>query len=497
LCGASSIALPALRSAISPRLLALSIVIAASPVAASPNVSLDDPVYDQLDQRELAGEIAPFRGGFAPLTFARVQEILADAPALPRGWWWRPISRAALDLAEVHEAARAYSTPTRPRDVAGALALSCEYQEGQPCGNGQGLDSELDSAAGFGPWLSAAVRLRLRTGRDAYTTGVDLDRAYVNAELGPIAAEVGRDVLVLGPTVRTAQGWGTNAPPLDQIRLSGARPLALASWLRLNAVYVLGRLADPQTYPGDLVSITRAQLDIADRVQLGAMQLLQLGGDGAPGFGLVDFVLEHVRRGDASASATDSSNRRIGLDVAVRVDALGGARIVYQLMFEDLRKELASALRYDADHFLALTTRWASLEVRKTGERAYEHVPRVTGFTTGGDIVGDPLGPAAEAVFVSGRIPIADRVIVPWAEAARLDSDTFAFGNGPIVRTSAGGSEFRFRLGVRVRVPIDAHVELDPEATIEDVEREAFVPGARRINTVLRAALVWRPDVVW
>lgn len=473
--------------------LATAIVIAAAPVDASPNVPLDDPVYDQLDQRELAGARPRARGGLAPLTEARVQEVLGEAPTRPGGWWLRPITRAALHVAVVHETDRDVGTAARPRSVAAAIALSCEYQEGRPCGNGQGVDTELDAAAGYGAWLSGSVRLRLRTGRDAYTTGFDVDRAYVNAELGPIAAEVGRDVLVLGPAVRTEPGWGRNAPPLDQVRLSGARPLAVTPWLRMNAIYVLGRLGDPQTYPGNLVSITRAQLDLADHVELGGTQLLQLGGRGAAGFGLVDFVREHVSRRDASASATDSSNRRIGFDVAVRIAGLGGARVVYQVMFEDLRKQLVSALRHDTDHVVGIATRWVTVEWRKTGARSYEHTPRVTGFTSGGAIVGDPLGPAAHAVFAGGRIPMPWGVVRPWVEVARLGSDTFSFGPGTIVRTGSGETELHLRLGVRLRVSLGEHLEVEPEAMLEDVEREAFVPGARRINAVLRAALVWRP----
>jgi hypothetical protein len=474
--------------------LAAAISIAAPPAAGSPEVPLDDPVYDALDQRELTGALPGFRGGLAPLTEARVHELLGAPPAPSTGWWFQPIERAALDLAVVHETARAYTTAARPRDVAGKLALSCEYQEGRPCGDGLGVSAELDAAAGYGPWLSSAVRLRLRTGRDDYTTGFDVDRGYANAELGPIAAELGRDVLVLGPTVRTAQGWGTNAPPLDQLRLSTARPVAVSPWLRMTAVYVAGRLADPQTYPGDLVSIARGQLDIADRVELGATQLLQLGGRGAPGFGLADFVLEQLRRRDASASASDSSNRRVGLDLAVRIAGFGGARIVYQGMFEDLRKQYASAIRHDADHLVGLATRWLTVEWRKTGERSYEHSPRVTGFTSGGAIVGDPLGPAAQAVFVGGRVPIARGVVMPWTEIARLGSDTYRFGDGPVEQTGSGETELRIRIGVRARIAITDHLEIDPEAAIEDVEREAFVPGARRINTLVRAALVWRPS---
>jgi hypothetical protein len=476
------------------RWLAAALALAAAPSDASPNVSLDDPIYDQLDQRALAGGVPPFRGGLAPLTEARVHELVRDAPGLPTGWWIHPIERAALRVDAVDEAARSYSTAARPRNVAGMLALSCEDQVGRPCGHGLGLGAELDTAGGYGAWAAGAVRLRAQTGSEHYATVLGVDRAYVNAELGAIAAELGRDVLVLGPATQTQLGWSANAPPLDQLRLSGARPLAVTPRLRANLVYVLGRLAAPQTYPGDLVSIARAQLDVDDRFELGAMQLLQLGGDGAPGFGLRDFVLEHVRRRDPSASASDSSNRRLGFDIAARIAGFGGARITYQLMFEDVRKQLASALRYDADHVVDVQTRWLTVEWQRTGVRSYEHIPRITGFTTDGRIVGDPLGPAAQAVFVGGRIPIARGAVMPWTEVAQLASDTYSFPeDGPIRKAGGGATELRVRIGARARLAVGAGLELAPEIALEDVERAAFVPGARRLNAVLHASLVWRP----
>jgi Capsule assembly protein Wzi len=472
---------------------ALAIAVLAAPATASPNVPLDDPVYDQLDQLDLAGMLPLFHGGLVPLTEARVHELLPDAPTVPTGWWIAPIERAALHIDAAHETTRGYSTPARPRDVAGILALSCERQYGAPCGNGLGLAAELDAAAGYGPWAAGALRLRARTGSSAYATALDLDRAYLSAALGPIAAEVGRDALVLGPASQTQVGWGSNAPPLDHSRLSAARPFALVPHVRANLVYVLGQLAAPQTYPGDLVTIARAQLDIDDRVELGAMQLLQLGGDGAPGFGLWDFVLEHVRRRDPSASASDSSNRRFGFDIATRIAALGGARITYQLIFEDLRKQFVSALRYDTDHVLDLDLRWLRVELQSTGVRSYEHIPRITGFTSGGRIVGDPLGPAAQAVLVAARIPVRSALLMPWAEVARLASDTYDFvENGPIVKTGGGPAEWRVRIGARARVPLGCGLELDPEAALEDVERASFVPGSHHVNAIVRAMLVWR-----
>jgi hypothetical protein len=472
--------------------LAGALALPAAPVAGSPNVSLDDPVYDELDQRELAGELPAFRGGLAPLTRARIHEVLPEAPAVPAGWWVHPVERAALRLDLVEESSREYTTAARLRTVAGRLALSCERQEGRPCGEGLGLGGELDAAAGYGAWVAGALRLRARTGRESYASAVDLDRAYVNLELGPIAAEIGRDVLVLGPALPTQLGWGTNAPALDHVRLSGARPLALSSRIRVNGVYVLGQLAAPQSHPGALVSIARAQVDVDDRIELGAMQLLQLGGDGAPDFTPWGFVLEHVRRRDISAGPSDTSNRRVGLDVAVRIAGLG-ARVTYQLLFEDLRKRLDHAVRYDADHAVGVQTRWLAVQWRRTGVRAYEHMPRLTGFTRGGRIVGDPLGPAAQVVFAGVRLPVAGNVM-PWAEAARLASDTYMFVvSGPIRKTGDGPAELRFRVGVRARVPLGHGLELDPEVAVEHVERASFVPGARHNNAVVRASLVWRP----
>jgi hypothetical protein len=463
------------------------------PAAASPNVALDDPVYDRLDQLELEGVLPSFRGGLAPLTRARIHELVPDAPAVPDGWWIDPVERAALHIDLVDEDSREYTTPARPRTVAGRLALSCEGQEGRPCGDGLGLGGELDAAAGYGAWVAGAARLRARTGRDSYDSAVDVDRAYVNAELGPIAAEIGRDVVVLGPAAPIQLGWGSNAPPLDHVRLSGARPWALSGRVHANLVYVLGRLAAPQSHPGALVSIARAQLAL-DHVELGVMQLLQLGGEGAPGFTPWQFVLEHVRRNDISAGPSDSSNRRMAVDVAARIAGLGGVRLTYQLVAEDLRKRFDHALRYDADHALGVQTRWLTVQWRRTGVRAYEHMPRLTGFTSAGRIVGDPLGPAAQAVFAGARLPVRGNVVLPWAEAARLESDTYTFVvSGPIRQTGDGPAELRVRLGVRARVPLGHGLELDPEIAFEHVERSAFMPGARDNNALLRASLVWRP----
>ena len=341
--------------------------------------------------------------------------------------------------------------------------------------------------------MATGARSRPRTPQGF---GLAVDRLYVNAELGPLAAELGRDVLVLGPSSRTQLGWGEHAPPLDQLRLSTSHPLSITDDLRGSLLYLVGRLRDPQTYPGNLVTIARGQLDIAKVIELGMMQQLQLAGDGAPSFGAWDFVLEHLTRRDPSAGPTDSSNRRIGFDVAARVDGLHGARFYYQIVFEDWRKQFADAVRYDADHLIGVDVarHGLTIEVMKTGVRSEEHAPRLTGFTNAGRVVGAPLGPDAISVFASERVELGVAHVTPWVELARLSSDTYTFvDHGGISRTTAGVAERRYRGGASLQLPIRHDLRVDIEARYEHVAAFAFESTARRDNVGVTLALVWSP----
>ncbi len=478
---------------------ALALALLAATADASPNTSLDDPVYADLARLRAEGRLGPFAGGLQPLTDARIHDLLlaageTDDRFAPLDGWWIAVDRVAAETAFYRDEARPYSTPLRPRDLAGSIDLPCERQEGRPCGHGATLLSELDATTGVGRIAAAGVRLRVQ--RTPRASGFDVDRLYASVELGLVTAELGRDVLVLGPSSRTQLGWGDHAAPLEHVRLSTTRPLEIADGLRGSLLYVVGRMRDPQTYPGTLVTIARGQLDIAGSVELGMMQLLQLGGDGAPGFGVWDFVREHLTRRDASAGPTDSSNRRVGFDFAAHIAGLHGARLYYQIVFEDWRQQFVDAIRYDADHLFGADVARHGLvfEIMKTGVRSQEHVPRVTGFTNAGRVVGSALGPDAIAVFASKRIALGRLGLVPWLEVARLSSDTYTFvTEGGISRATDGVAERRYRVGAQLQIHLRPDLRVDAEATYEHVSAFAFDPAAHRDNLGATIALVWSP----
>lgn len=473
-------------------IVALSAVLKPGAADGSPVVPLDDPVYLELARLRALGELPPYLGGIRPLTEERTRELLdPDGPPLS-SWWVRPISRALVAITASSGEPRPYSTTVRPRDVAGAIALACERAYERSCERGAALAAELEAAAGYGPWLSATLRGR------ATTSAVALDRAALAAELSILQIALGRDAFVLGPGARTQLMWSSHAPPVDGVRIQTRRPLAFADdRLHASALYAVIKPSAPQT-SDNLVSVARLQLDVLGAVELGASQILQLDVPGGPG-DVPGFVLEHVRRRDASASPTDSSNRRVSVDAAV---AVRGARIYYELAFEDLRRQMWSAIRFDADHLLGIEHAALGpggrsgliIELQHTGVRSHEHAIRTTGLTSEARVFGSPLGPAATSVFVGGWTRRGALRIQPWLELANLRSDTYVFPHDDGISLSQRGpSEGRARIGVELAVQLRPDLRADCELGGEWIAGRAFDPGARERAATFMTRLVFYP----
>jgi hypothetical protein len=432
----------------------------------------------------------------------RVFEALSRGRAR-EGDWLAPIDRAILRAQANHEHDRPYSLPARERQLAGFVATSCEYQEGRPCGDGAGAGIELDSSAGFANLMTAATRLRLEGGSLAFGQGFAIDRAYLKLEYGPFLLQAGRDVLALGPSVRAAEMVSTNAVAQDGIRVQ-LHPVALpfAPWLRVSLFYFLDRLRGPQTFRGTLLDCTRAQLDFGDRVQLGGSRLLQLGGEGAPDFGgFWGFIGEHLGRTRDTATGT-AENNRLSFDLSVRFPELRGARVYYEIAFEDTRQRFFNMLKYDADHLLGLEVRalrlgpWRRLfiELQHTGWVSQEHGLFATGMTNGGRTLGPALGPDGLSLWIRADFEIAGVQVSPWVEWLRFVSDRYdSDQDHGVFVTAVGPREYRQRAGADVRAQLARGVRLSAGAFGERVENADLIVGATTHNAGLRVALTFSP----
>lgn len=491
------------------RLVVLLVVLSGT-ASASPTIPLDDPVYDDLARLRALGRIRLYSGGIRPLTEYRAQQLLIEGgeppnptlvPVSHRSLWFSVARRVTLRLALFSDEERPYSTPDRLLGVIGGIEVSCEHQAGRPCGQGGGGLLELDSAAGWGHWISAFARLQFKAGSNQWQVVGAVDRLYLNGEVGPVGLLIGRDTLALGPGVHTQLIWGDNAPSFDHVRIQTSHPVKIPRIpVSVTALYAFGLLRDPQTYHDTQVTLTRIELSFADQLELAAQQLLQLNGDGAAHYGFGQFIGEHFTR-TKGADAT-ISNRRDSLEAVYTNRWARGLRIYYELAFEDFRKHLVDMFLYDCDHLIGFEMPALSrsgrhgfvAELQHNGPFSQEHTYYTTGTTNAGRVVGAPLGPDSWSLYASGRVDFRRYTLWPWFEWARLSSDTYnAIAYGPILVLEHRTPEYRYRFGVRARMELGLGFRLEGRALYEHVANYQFMQNAARDNGGVELSVVWTP----
>jgi hypothetical protein len=473
-------------------------LLGSAAATAGPNLPADDPDWDVL--RDDLGR------GTRPDRLGGVQSVAQGGEfgtMLPDGFWYLPLQRLSLRFSAAAEHDRPYSLPLRQRDIAGGIALSCEYQEGRPCGDGVGSGVELDSSIGYGSLFTAATRLRAAAGTARFANELLVDRAYVKLESGPFVLQVGRDALSVGPSIRSALMVSRNGVPQDGVRAQ-LRPVALpfAPDVRVSLFYFLDRLRDPQRFHGTLLDLARAQLDFWDRVQLGGSRMLMLGGEGAPDYGgLEGFFLEHFGRTKEGVGTAE--NNRLSFDLSVRVPELRGARFYYEIAFEDTRQQFFfNSLRYDADHLLGLELRdlrvgpWRRLffELAHTGWVSQEHWLFTTGMTNRGRALGSALGPDGTSLWARADLQFGKLTVSPWAEWLRFVSDRYDSNQSQGVFVVAQGPrEHRQRLGADVRAALSEMLWFSLGVFGERIGNADLVVGETRFSGGATASLTFRP----
>jgi hypothetical protein len=206
-----------------------------------------------------------------------------------------------------------------------------------------------------------------------------------------------------------------------------------------------------------------------------------------------------VRHKAGEPSALGFASNRLAADVALTVPSARGLRVVYQIATEDLRDELGSMLRRDADHVISVQVDRVApavgllVELTRTGVRSHEHQLFTTGTTNAGRIAGVPLGPSSTAAFVGVNARVGPLELDPWLELVSQPGDLFRFGTGPIVRTEDLPDEGRIRGGIDAALAPATNLRGEVRMLAERVTTSDFVPGRTRWNAALEIAVVWTP----
>lgn len=513
---------------------------------ATVQVSLQDPVYRDLDRLFGAGLVKTMIVDQRPFSRREIARIILDASSNVAR---RPVSEANRRLI-------ARLTSEYARDIGllrGDSTLSSRPELNEARGELLGTNSLKRAIppdalgtveADVNPLLDGRAGRTFRVGTNAalegemtyraarslvfdfqprVVTGMNAGDASAIGEiealngtllLKNVAIEVGRQQTIFGQGIGGGLVGSTSSRPLDMVRLSNDTPFYAPSFLHalgpMKGTLFAVDLGPNQTFPHSLViSYKLAGNPFTPLFEVSATVMAELGGKGAPRTALRNRIIDiiPILQYTLSHKSHDQiSNKFSGVDASVRLPQLRGARLYVESMLDDAdKRRWGSTFWQDAGYVGGLSLADLGLggalsgtfEYHHTGLRYYEHKPFSTGLAFNRVLLGDPLGNEADGGYLQFRWDGGERATLELNGAIER-----RYGN-VLDAASVGPREDDFHFFTLVGYPPEWRHRATASwiirggtrwrATIEGgyerVRDFAFVSGASRNNFLLNASM--------
>lgn len=301
---------------------------------------------------------------------------------------------------------------------------------GKPAVRGQTAALELSHRVEPTGWLSLQARERIEYRRPYDTTGSRQDGelllASARARYRNAALTVGRQQFTWSQTAGDGLFLASNAPALDQIALSGDHPFALPGFLRLlgptQATLIVADLGPSAVRSHSKLLGYKVSIAPTSDVELGGTFMNHYGGTGGRSstfknhfFDFVPFldVFRKHNYVDATKEFDVDSDKLLGVDGRVRLDALGGFVLTGEMLIDDFDVHLLRQLltTYGSSRVGIIFPQIGSpavsarLTAKHMGVITYTHFDLTNGITSRGRLLGDELG--TDSKSFSGQLRLA------------------------------------------------------------------------------------------
>jgi hypothetical protein len=520
---------------------------------ATPNVSVQDPVYRDLERLFGAGLIETMLVGQRPHSRREIARIVAHAAARRSSTTMAAVhtellerlaaeyapeiarlagDSAALPRVDVRLFAEMLGTNSQPRaipsDPSGSIDADIDPLLGGRGGRTYrpGLNVALESRLTLRPadWLVLAGDVR---GLESFNGG----RQFAAGELlagsasflaRNVALEIGRQQFVWGQGMDGGLLGSTSGRALDMLRLATDTPF-FAPWFLhrlgpMRASVVIADLGPNQHFPhSNLVAYKMSGNPFTWRVELSGFGLAEHGGRGAPSASFMDHVLDDIpilgyALGVNHRVEEQISNKMAGAEYRVRIPEWSGLQIYAEHILDDADpRRWGSTFWEDAGHLAGVSLARlgseerlsAAAEYRHTGIRFYKHGMFKSGLTFNRTLIGDPLGNQGDGGYL--RLTWDATRTTRWTLNAALERRGGDEYDARVDGSGANQTNFRFVLVTakpaerrkRIALSFDHRPGLgirhSIEAGAESVGNAAFVQNAHRVNGFVRTAFEWSP----
>jgi hypothetical protein len=524
------------RALILPLLLALPTLVRGQ---ATPRVAPDEPVYRDIDRLAAAGLIDTLIVGVRPFSEREVVRLLTEArrnvgrlhPS--SAWAEQAIARDLARFSRVDstwiDGARVelsgMNSPYRaaPSDANGSINAGinplASNRLGRPLANGATASFETMHDVRLGERLAISLSPRLTTQRFAgghSNTELTFQTASINALLGNVSIEAGREYAIFGQSPLGGLLFSENSPSLDMLRIGNDHAFVLPWLFRLAGPLRASVLvADPgvgQLHPHAKLAAYHVAALPTPHLELGFEVLDAMGGQGGQPASFGDRVLDAIPVIDVLFRARSDflfSNKIAGGDFHWRMPSWNGFELYGETVIDDFDVRRLRSVFLDDGGYIVGTALSCITECGRLGVRAEYHQTGIRMYThdnypiaSHGLVVGDPLGPRGLGAYltIDGESVRAHYVAVTTAFEVR-SGNTYTSGTTGVgstgfhfVQTSHRPAEKRGRVSGTWTTPALARgIETRATLGVERVSSYAFVNGSNRTNWLANLAFVYRP----
>ncbi len=427
-----------------------------------------------------------------------------------------------LKLTQLYNGSKVRQIPVNNGEgsIDGIVTSFDQYDDGLNYTDGSNTFIETESNLYLTRYLAVSAQPRFE-----FQSQVDGDmqafahihRLYLKTGISNFEFEIGRDNLLWG------QGeWGglmasSNPRPLDMIKLSNPYPLRIPYVGHMKWTFFVANLGP------DRVSIDypyfyglKWSWRFSRWFEFGLSHTIMMGGDGATGVKWWEPIAELMpfhKWGGSNVGQADVANNAWGfLDWRLTIPPLRGSILYYDGYIED---SIVRAFRLPDNllNQMAFIVGWYSPRLSRTGELglrleyhhtpplAYRHGTWLSGYTLNRRVIGDAIGPDADAAYLTlywrPRPTLQARVDLAFED---YDSSTYytqtnAQGGGDkILKLRAGPHERRYRAVGAINWFGNSRYGIKFTAGYERIQNWAFNVGKSVNNAMVGAELTLHFD---